>query len=768
MRMPVKRIHAKLAMHGVGAALWIAASAAVWGQAPIVHPGAPGQPSHLLAADDATRIAEINYSPEDVRFMQDMIWHHHQALEMAALAPERTNNPKLLEVAHRIEATQSDEIRFMQKWLAERGQPAPDPVQHEAMHHTHMMAGMATPEQMAELAASHGTDFFRLFLTLMIHHHDGAVKMVADLLQLPGTAFDPLLFDFTNDITNEQTAEIQKMNALLATLSSDPRVGLAAGYEDAGEAISNLAHLSWLKRPPGFFDPDNPAELPKYHNRHHPLLSFMNTDMAFSGDLLVIGSFHGFNMYRLGKEGVPSLLSSVVCPGGQGDVSIVGNLVIMSVDQLTGRVDCGLQGVSEDVSAERFRGVRVFDISDRMRPVQVAAVQTCRGSHNNTVATGPGKDGRIIVFSSGTMVVRSEKELSGCVTGAPGDDHTSLYRIDVIEIPVNAPEKARLVGSPAVLADPNKGMAAGLWRGGDHGPGTQETSPTEHCHDITTFPERHIAAGACSGNGVLFDITDPLRPKRIDAAVDTHFSYWHSAAFNNDGTKVLFTDTWGSGTRPRCRAWDPLDWGANAIFDIVDGKLEFRSYFKMPAAQSEQENCVGHNGSLIPVPGRDIFVQAWHQGGVSVFDFTDSAHPVEIAFFDRGPINAEHLVLGGYWSAYWYAGRIYASEIFRGLDTFRLLPSKFLSENEIAAAALAQQGGRSNPQQQFPVTWPAEPVVARAYIDQLERDGAFPAEREGTLRRAGPCYRTPVERRARFETGESAQRVRADTDEIRQ
>lgn len=233
------------------------------------------------------------------------------------------------------------------------------------------------------------------------------------------------------------------------------------------------------------------------------------------------------------------------------------------------------------------------------------------------------------------------------------------------------------------------------------------------------FPQLGIAAGACAGNGIVFDVSDPLKPRRIDAVADKGFAYWHSATFNNDGTKVLFTDEWGGGMMPRCRAYDPLDWGADAIYDIVDGQLEFRSYFKMPGPQSEVENCVAHNGSVVPVPGRDIFVQAWYQGGITVIDFTDSANPVEIAYFDRGPIDEERLTLGGYWSAYWYDGKIYATEIIRGIDVLALLPSEFLTESEIAAAKIADQGSTFNPQQQVRFNWPAEPLVARAYLDQL-------------------------------------------------
>jgi uncharacterized protein (DUF305 family) len=724
-------------------------------QAPIIQPGSPGEAARELSADEAIRIANTSHSPDDTRFMQDMIPHHHQALEMAALVADRTNRPELIDVAGRIDVSQADEIEFMQNWLRDRGEHVPDPTSHDAMHTTHKMAGMATPEQMAELAASEGTEFDRLFLTLMITHHEGAVKMVEELLKQPGAAYDPVLFEFTADITNDQTAEIERMNTLLVGLSTDPRAGLAAGFEDAGQAILNMELVASLPKAPGFYDPANPAGIPPEREadadeapdaaaaeakeeaeeeeeekpepyERRPMLSFDNTDMAFAGDVLFAGSYHGFNIYRLQHGGSPELISSVVCPGGQGDVSVVGDLLIMSVEQTRGRVDCGLGGVPDDVSEERFRGIRVFDVSDLSRPVQVGAVQTCRGSHTHSVVSGPGEDGIIVVYNSGTATVREDEELPGCIDEAPGDDRTALFRIDVIEIPVDDPASARIVDSPAVFADPESGALGGLWRGGDHGDDTQESRQTDQCHDITVFPALGIAAGACAGNGILFDISDPLKPQRMDAVVDTGFAYWHSATFNNDGTKVLFTDEWGGGARPRCRAWDPLDWGADAIYDIVDGKLQFHGYFKIPAPQVDQENCVAHNGAVVPVPGRDLFVQAWYQGGITVIDFTDSSNPVEIAFFDRGPIDEEHLVVGGFWSAYWYDGYIYGTEMVRGLDVLALVPSEHLSKNEIAAAKLANQGERFNPQQQFAVTWPADPVVALAYLDQLERSGALP------------------------------------------
>ena len=752
-----------------GAALLVVAGAAL-AQAPIILPGPPGDAGRQIDAEAAVAISDTSYSAADVRFMQDMIPHHHQALEMAALVGDRTNRPEVVDAAGRIDASQQDEIEFMQNWLGERGEAAPDPEDHAAMHTGHLMAGMATPEQLAELAAAEGTAFDRLFLDLMITHHEGAVTMVERLHQQPGGAYDPVLFEFTNDVSNDQTAEIERMSALLAELSDDPRVGLAAGFDDAGQALLNMRLVGSLPKPPGFFDPANPAGLPPERpprNRdddeddaaaadedendededddrgprpweRSPLFSFSNTDMAFFDDVLVTGSYHGFNIYRLGagRRGMPELVSSVVCPGGQGDVSVVGDLLIMSVEQTRGRIDCGLGGVADDVSPERFRGIRIFDIGDLARPIQVGAVQTCRGSHTHSVVSGPGEEGIIVVYNSGTSRVRDEEELPGCIGAIPGDDRTAMFRIDVIEIPVANPAAARIVSSPAVFADPESGILAGLWRGGDHGDATQQTSTTDQCHDITVFPEKNLAAGACSGNGILFDITDPLNPVRVDAVIDPGFAYWHSATFNNDGTKIIFTDEWGGGGRPRCQAHDPLTWGADAIYDIVDNKLEFRGYFKMPAPQTEQENCVAHNGAIVPVPGRDIFVQAWYQGGISVVDFTDSANPVEIAYFDRGPIHEDLMIGGGFWSAYWYDGLIYGTEIARGLDVLELEPSDHLTANEIAAATLADFGGVFNPQQQLAVTWPEEPVVGLAYVDQLEREAALAEPQLDDVRRA--------------------------------
>jgi hypothetical protein len=546
---------------------------------------------------------------------------------------------------------------------------------------------------------------------------------------------------------------------VMALAGQDPRVGLTPGFRDAGNAVQNMELVTSLPKPDGFFDPREPAgpasppepppnvqqtaaapapqqQPPQQQQPQQPQqqqqgggLNFANSDLAFSRDLLVTGNFHGFNAYNIEEPGKARLLSSVVCPGGQGDVSIYGNLLFMSVEQTRGRVDCGTQGAQGAVNAERFRGVRIFDIRDIRRPRQIAAVQTCRGSHTHTLVSDPDDKMNVYIYGSGTGAVRSAEELEGCSRLDPKDDpNSALFSIDVIQVPLAAPQTARIVNRPRIFADPATGAASGLWQGGNHGPGTQSSRVTSQCHDITVFPEIGLAAGACTGNGILLDISDPMNPVRLDQVVDKSFAFWHSATFNNDGTKVIFTDEWGGGTRPRCRAVDPPSWGANAIFDIVDRKMVFRSYYKLPAPQSEQENCVAHNGSIIPVPGRDIMVQGWYQGGISVFDFTDSANPVEIAFFDRGPIDAKNLVTGGYWSAYWYNGHIYATEIARGVDVFKLTPSRHLSQNEIDAA-IAFRSNEFNAQQQPKIVWPAEPVVARAYIDQLTRTQGIQAER---------------------------------------
>src|ERR1700735_3117686 len=552
---------------------------------------------------------------------------------------------------------------------------------------------------------------------------------------------------------------------------NDPRFKLSPGMYDAGEAAVGIKHLQLVKKPAAFelgtVDPDDPrgkktlsqlgiggdlSKMPKPFQLVIAQLAFANSDFAFQGNHLFQGNFYGVNIYDISNPAQTALVTSLVCPGGQGDVSVYKNLLFMSVEMPNGRLDCGEQGFPPEpppaaghekerrlpvAQKDRFRGVRIFDISDIKNPKQVAAVQTCRGSHTHTLVQDPNDKNNVYIYVSGTSFVRQADELAGCSGEAPDKDpNTALFRIEVIQVPVASPQDAKIVSNPRVFIDPRTGALNGLSNGGSHDKEeTTKPQDSNQCHDITVYSAIGLAAGACSGNGILLDIKDPVHPKRVDAVNDPNYSYWHSASFSNDGSKVVFTDEWGGGLGARCRPNDPNKWGSDAIFNLSNDKLAFASYYKMPAAQSDTENCVGHNGSRIPVPGRDIEVQAWYQGGVSIMDFTDAAHPFEIAYFDRGPIDPKMLVLGGDWSAYWYNGNIYASEIARGLDIFELTPTKFLTQNEIDAAKTVQVG-TLNVQNQQKLEWPAKLVVAKAYLDQLERSQALPAERIAGLRKA--------------------------------
>lgn len=511
--------------------------------------------------------------------------------------------------------------------------------------------------------------------------------------------------------------------------ATDPRVGLRAGWLDAGEAIRNMEMVSHTDRPSGFFSTTNPGAF-----------NLMNTDIAFRGSLAFQGSYHGFLIWDISNPQRPVLRTSFPCPGGQADLSVYGNLLFMSVEERSARVDCGARGVPDSVSAERFQGVRVFDITDVDHPKQVAAVQTCRASHTNTLITDPKDTADVFVYVSGYQPVRSPNELAGCSKEPPATDpNSALFRLEVIRVPLAHPEQARIVSSPRVFNDlaapPQHSEPDAAGRGGASTVAAAPPTGPSQCHDITTYPAVGLAGGACMGYGFLLDTRDVINPKRIDVAADSNFSFWHSATFSNDGSKLVFTDEWGGGMAPRCRVTDKPEWGADAIFTITDGKLAQKSYYKLPAAQTPFENCVAHNGSLIPVPGRDILVQGWYQGGISVFDFTDAFRPKEIAFFDRGPVDSTKLVsFAGVWSAYWYNGLIVSSEISRGLDIFRLTPSDRLSLNEIEAAKLVHVD-QFNAQMQEPFVWPASFYVARAYVDQLTRgNGLASSEIAGITR----------------------------------
>ncbi len=550
---------------------------------------------------------------------------------------------------------------------------------------------------------------------------------------------------------------------------NDPRYKLKPGLYDAGEASMGIKHLMLVKKPDAFQlgsnDADDPkvqkmiaqlgignrAKMPKPLQLVIAQLAFANSDLAFQGNHLFQGNFYGVTIYDISNPANTSLLTSMVCPGGQGDVSVYKNLLFMSVEMPNGRLDCGVQGFPPEpppaaghekerrlpaAQKDRFRGVRIFDISDIKNPKQVASVQTCRGSHTHTLVQDPNDKDNVYIYVSGVSFVRQPEELPGCSGEKPDKDpNTALFRIEVIKVPVAAPQDSKVVSSPRLFMDARTGALNGLNNGGTHGKGGDKPEDTDQCHDITVYTAIGLAAGACSGNGIVLDIKDPVHPKRVDAVNDPNYSYWHSASFSNDGSKVVFTDEWGGGLGARCRPNDPNKWGADAIFNLKDDKLSMASYYKLPAAQADTENCVAHNGSLVPVPGRDIEVQSWYQGGISVMDFTDAAHPFEIAYFDRGPIDPNMLVLGGDWSAYWYNGSIYGSEIARGLDVFELTPTKFLTQNEIDAAKSVRVS-ELNVQNQQKIEWPAQLIVAKAYLDQLERSQALPANQIADLRKA--------------------------------
>ncbi len=509
---------------------------------------------------------------------------------------------------------------------------------------------------------------------------------------------------------------------LQAQPKPDLRVGLQAGWFDAGEASWNIKLVSTTKPSESFLNMSTPGDA-----------RLKNSDLAFSGNLVFQGNYSGWQVWDIGNPRKPRLRTAFVCPGSQSDVTVYGNLLFVSAEAVSGRVDCGLGGVEAEVSKERARGIRIIDISDVEHPKTITTVQTCRGSHTNTLVTDPKDAEHVYIYVSGSAGVRSSEELAGCSALSPDvDPNSALFRIEVIKVPVKNPAAAAIVSSPRIFEGLGEaarhGEAAADRRerpaGAPARPSVAGRGPTQ-CHDITTYPAVGLAGGACSGYGILLDIRDIKNPKRIYAAADTNMSAWHSATFSNDGSKVLFSDEWGGGSSPRCRATDKVEWGADAIFVRNGDKLDFKSYFKMPAPQTSNENCVAHNGSLIPIPGREVMVQSWYQGGINVFDWTDPNHAYEIAFFDRGPMDSTALVSGGHWSAYWYNGLIYGSEIARGLDVWELMPSEHISKNELEAAKLVKYA-YFNAQEQPQFVWPAAFVVARAYTDQMARNSAVP------------------------------------------
>ena len=520
--------------------------------------------------------------------------------------------------------------------------------------------------------------------------------------------------------------------------SPDPRVGLSAGRWDAAQAAWNIRLVSTTP-------PDE------------KFLGVTSSDLAFTGKYVIQGNYNGFQIFDISAPSKPTLALTYLCPASQSDVSVYKHLLFVSGEGQTGRLDCGIQGVPEPVSKDRLRGIRIFDISKMSSPKYIANVQTCRGSHTHTVVTDPRDKENIYIYVSGSAGVRSAEELPGCKDGPIDDPDTSRFRLEVIKVPLAAPQTAAIISSPRIFyglappprrVEPGRGGAGrgadaaatgaagtgatGATAGTGRGGGRANTGPNQ-CHDITVYPEIGLAGGACGGYGLLLDIKDVANPKRIDQVADINMSFWHSATFSNDGTKILFSDEWGGGSQPRCRETDKLEWGANALFTIDNGKMNFKSYYKIPAAQTSFENCVAHNGSLVPIPGREVMVQGWYQGGISVFDWTDPSKPQEIAYFDRGPLDGTRLITAGSWSVYWYNGMIVSSEIQRGLDIFELLPSGLLSRNEIDAAKTVRFDFL-NAQEQRKLVWPPSFAKARAYLDQLERSKGLSEATISTVR----------------------------------
>ena len=499
--------------------------------------------------------------------------------------------------------------------------------------------------------------------------------------------------------------------------ANDPRVGLAAGARNtAGIAAKHMRLVSYTPKP---------ALLDSTRG-----LTFINSDLAFRGSLVYQGNFSGFAIFDVANPAKPVLVSTVLCATDQGDPSIYGNLLFISAESGRSRNDCGTQGVQN--GKDRMRGVRIFDVSNPGNPILVKNVQTCRGSHTHTIVPHPTDKTVIYIYVGGSSNVRDSLEVAGCSSGTVAENpNTAQYRVDIIRVPLNRPQNAAVVGYARIF----EGLPRAPGRGGvamsDTATGRRAGGP-QGCHDLTSYPAFNIVAGSCGSFGILLDAKDPEKPVRLDAKSDLNFSLWHTAVFSNDAERVVFTDEWGGGTAPRCRITDPLRLGGNTILSIGEGKMTQHGYFKMLAAQTDTENCVSHNGGLIPVPGRDIMVQGWYQGGVNVFDFTDPTRPVEIAYFDRGPVSAQTLVPGGSWGAYYWNGYIYSSELSRGLDVLELQPSEHLSQNELDAARLVRME-EYNPQAQPRITWPAAFPVVRSYLDQLVRNRGLPAARTTAL-----------------------------------
>jgi hypothetical protein len=530
----------------------------------------------------------------------------------------------------------------------------------------------------------------------------------------------------------------------------DPRDGLKPGFLDAGQAARGLKLISFTPKPAVF---DSVVGL-----------KYINSDIAFKDHYVYQGNFAGFSIWDIANPAKPVHVVTVQCISAQGDPSVYGNLLFISAEGNGNRKDCANKPVTDP--SEHTAGVRIYDVSNPKAPKLIKNVETCKGSHTHTIIPDPKNPDIIYLYVSGNQAARPAAELAGCNNGTdPADVNNSLFRLDVIKVPLKHPEQAEVVTGARIFtglgAAPTselrrEAQAARGARGGRRGGAAQQAAadpehrdmPTgpRNCHDVTSYPWAHLLAGACASYGLLVDVSNPEHPVRLDARTDTNFSLWHTAVFSNDAKKVVFTDEWGGGTSPNCQKTSMMEMGGNTILTI-DSKKKYtqHTYFKIPTAQSAQENCVSHNGGLIPVPGRDLMVQGWYQGGIDVSDFTDPDHPFEVAFFDRGPVDLPNdttkksersrYTIGGSWGAYYWNGYIYSSELARGMDILQLEPSDKLSANEIAAAKLVRFE-TYNPQSQPHVVWPAAFPVIRSYLDQIVRDNGLASDKTSAIDKA--------------------------------
>lgn len=531
--------------------------------------------------------------------------------------------------------------------------------------------------------------------------------------------------------------------------SADPRSNLKPGRFDAGIAISNMKQVSFTKKPAPFDTARG--------------LTFINSDLAFGTHFVYQANFAGFTIWDITDPAKPVMASATRCITSQGDPTIYGHLLFLSAEGAGNRNDCGDGGVQDP--KDHMAGVRIYDVSDPKAPKLIRNVQTCKGSHTHTLVPSPKDPRTIYLYVSGQQAARPDSELAGCKNGTdPADPSNSLFQLDIIRVPLDRPEQAEVIPGARIFTgldaggeckqfcapvEPRRQAAAGGTR-----PAPDPAMPTgpRNCHDVTAYPAMNLLAASCSTYSIVVDISNPEKPFRLDALTDTNnFQGRHTAAFSNDGKKLIQTDEWGGGTGPMCQASSMIELGGNTVITLDAKKKQTqRAYFKLPSAQAAEENCVSHNGGIIPVPGRDLYVQGWYQGGVDIMDFTNPDSTFEIGYFDRGSINPPKLIdgpqpppgtpevrgggntIGGSWGAYYWNGLIFSSELDRGMDILELTPSAQLSANEIAAAKLVRFTDY-NPQSQPKMTWPPAFVVVRSYLDQLVRSSGLASARTAAI-----------------------------------